>query len=491
MAQFSILVRIHDPAPSNLVHLIESLDAQTLPDWELVLVVSQFRHGDRQLVADLTAGHPKIRVEVRPDDEPLAQSCNALLATLGTWVGFMDQDDWLDPSTLSRIESARLLNSYARVIYTDEENRNAFDHASLRFDKGDLNPARLELQEYIRDLAMLHVGWLMEAGGFDRLASDRPSHDFYLRTLETLGKDAFQNVPFRLYFRRRSYLTANLAPRRRPYMVDYDLHAVRQHFARCHIPATVEQLNGTLEVEYQFAHYPSVLAIVSVDDNTAQGVATLLAMKNLGPRYPRLEVQALYRGTDPASIQEYTTACAGLKFKLNISTDSAPVALNQVALRAETDLLLFLEGRPLSEKWLHHLVHQTQLPDIVATGPRLISPLRITQPGVFGYKYEGWDWNSRGRFNILSIPHQVSALSPACLLVDTRVFQTFVGFDPNYPTLYGMKLTMQLSTNGHGVTSIPGAQVLVQEQEVPVQERERFTDAWAGWKDPYRLHQSL
>lgn len=488
MSKFSILVQVQDPLLPAFQRMLDSVQAQTFTDWELVLVVSQQAQADRLLLADLAAINPQLRVEVRNTDELLAWSCNALLPTLGTWTGFLGQHDCLTPTALAEINATLQTHTSARVIYTDEEARNIWDLISLRTQKGAVDGMRLCTQEYLRDLAMFQTAWLQTLGGFDPLASDRPTHDLYLRTLEQLGPSAFHYIPQRLYQRFRNYLTPSTDPRRKPHMVDYDLHAVRQHFARCELPATADQVNGTVELAFSFDRTPSVHAILVVGDDTVAGIR---AIKSLGivPVYQPLTIQVLFHGSTDEASDTYETVCAGERYRYRrISGDLVP-ALNQEGRHTDSDFVLFLQGAAINPFWLQRLVDYAQLPGIGATGARTLSPKRLTQPGVLGWKYEGWDWNSRGRFNQLSVPHQVAAVSPTCLLVDARTFTNLGGFDPSYPSLYGMDYCLRLSQANLGVVFVPGSQVHVEETSLPPAEVTQFGTEWAGWVDPYGLHQ--
>ena len=486
MTMFSILVQVRDPIVGALRALVASLEAQTFPDWELVLTVDRLQQQDRLLLADLAAEHPKLRIELRKTEELLAWACNDLLPDLGTWVGFMEQHDRLAPTALAAIAAGIAGTPSARIVYTDEEARDVFEHVSLRHSKGAINPLRLRHQEYLTQLAVIQTAWLSSAGGFDRLASDRPTHDLYLRALESLGPSAFLNIPERLYWRRRDYLAPKPPIRRQPHMVDYDLHAVKQHLTRKGILASVTQGHGTLDIEYAPTGCPSVTVVAIVTDQTGPAIAMLRQLDSQ-PQYQPLTVRVLYTGTNPTIAADYRDFCAGLRFRFRQVTEELVPALNQEAATADCDLLLFLQGTPINPRWLHRMVDHAQIPGITTVGARTMSPLRLTQPGVLGWKYEGWDWNSRGRFNLLTVPHEIAAVSPTCLLTDLRRFLALGGFNPNYPTLYGHDYCLRAGTTAW----VPGSQVHVTETVIPAAEAEVFSQAWAGWIDPFGVHQSL
>lgn len=488
--QTSVLVRIQNPTRLLLQRMLASVLAQTVTDWELVLVVSSNSSRDLAEAKALAKGHATVRVEVRPEGELLAWSCNALLDSLGDWVAFLGQHDQLTPDALEAMATVIADQPGARVIYSDEESLGTWGQVTLQSTKGSPDPIRLRSQEYLQDLALIQKSWLITAGGFDRLASDCPTHDLYLRLLETVGTGGFAHTPARLYRRHRNMLARDWSdPRASPYLPRYDLDAVRRHYERSGIRAKIKQLNGTLDTDFPIDQLPTVTVVLVLGDDLVQGKARLAALGQ-APVYQPANVQALYAGESEYTHRRYVELCKGLRYPFKQITGSLPAALNQEASAADTDLVVFLQGTPLSPGWLSRLVALTHLPGIAAAGGMLLTPVRLTEPGCPGALLEGSPWNIRGNSNQITVMHSVSVLSPSTLLVDTRKFLEIGGFDPDLPTLYGMDFTMRLVRAGYGCARSPRVQVHVGTDAAPEpEELEQLRTAWTGWGDPYGLHQ--
>lgn len=491
MPKFSILVRLQQATPTLFRTMVASLKAQTVTDWQLVCVVGKGQHLDRLLAEDEALTEPRIEVIERPVDELLAWSANQLLDQLGDWTGFIGQYDQLIPHALELMDAGITANAAAKVIYSDEESFNRGDHTSMRFQKGQLNPVRLRYQEYLRDFVLIQTAHLASRNGFSLMASDWPTHNLYLETLEEFGASAFVNIPERLYRRYRNHLEKASDIRFEPHMVGFDLYAIKAHLARCQIPAFVRQVNGTPDIEYRFEHRPHVTAFVVIGDDVVAGMEILHRMADT-PQYRPLTVKVVHQGLSwPAEI-DYREVCRALGFTyVERFQGNLAERLNQLVLLADTELVLFLQGMPISPKWLHKLVDHAMLPGAGAVGARTMTPVRLHQPGIPGYRYEGWDWNTRGQFNLLQVPHQTSAVSPACLLVDTRKFLEAGSFDDTLPTLYGMDFCLRLDQAGMTNVAVPDVHVMVSETAIPALELEALQQAWSGWNDPFRLHQSL
>lgn len=492
MAQFSLIVKIRDPKPELLQAMVDSLLGQTWVDWQLLCLVDPTRPLDRELVADLTAGDERIQMELRPDAELAAWGCNALLPQLGTWIGFLGQYDQLDPAALAQINTAWLNQPAAQVVFTDEESHSHWGQVSLRSSKGIFDPIRLRSQEYLRNLTLIHTNLLQTLGGFDRLASDFPAHDLFLRAYEQQGIEAFCYVPQRLFWRYRDYwATRSTDPRKALHMVNYDLYAVRQHLERTGLPGTVHQVNGTCNIQYRFPNQPSVAALVLVDDDIEAGTVRLQQLQ-VWPVYAPCVVTVIDRGNSPETEATYRQLCSGLRYQYRRMSGSRPEVFNQAAATVDATLVLFLEGQPISPDWLRRLADHSKLPGVGAIGARLVTPVHLTQPGTVGYRYEGWDWNSRGQFNRLSVPHAMGVLSPRCLLLDLRRFFAMGGFDTSFPTLFGQDLCLRLNQAGLINLQVPESTVCTAaDASIDEAEQVQLALRWAGWNDPYGLHQSF
>lgn len=475
MAKYSILIPLDSPDWAHFEQTIASVRAQTFVDWQVVLLGS---------AADLTRAGILVPEAVKlllKEDEPPTWGVNRNLAQLGTWLGFLGQHDRLLPTALAELDAALQQAPAARVAYTDEECRNAFGLLSMRSRKGMFDPLRLQTQEYLRDFAVIERATLTVHGGFSQLANNSPTQEYYLRLFRAQGSGVFLYLPQRLYQRFRDH--RHSLPR-----VDHDLWAVQDHLAQQGLPATVRYLNGRLDIEYRPGTWPQVTVLIVVGDDWDAGLQRL-HRSQLTPVYPAAQFRVVHLGTDPEAEQRYRGYCSGLRLRYVRSELPLVPALNQETQTVDTDFVLFLQGNPVNTRWLHRLMAHAALPNPGAVGARCWSGTRLHFPGVLNHAYEGWDWNTAGRFDVLTVPHQAMALPSACLLVDTRRFLAMSGFNPVYPTLYAMDLCLRLDQAGFPNMWIPEAQVEVEKIVTPVTESDDFHVAWTGWVDRFGLHQ--
>jgi len=115
-------------AEATLGEAVASVRAQTLPDWELILVDDASTDGSPGLIARLAAAEPRIRPIRRATNGGAAAARNAAIAaSRGRLVAFLDADDRWYPEKLAR-QVAHLRATGAGLVFSayrriDEDGR--------------------------------------------------------------------------------------------------------------------------------------------------------------------------------------------------------------------------------------------------------------------------------------------------------------------------------------------------------------------------------
>lgn len=462
MAKFTILVQVSDAKSTTLPGLVANLESQSFTDWQLILVTNKLNLEAQQVVNDLAATRPRVDLVIAPAGDILAWVTNSVLPTLGDWVGFMAQRDRLKSNALQLISNTIDSLPAAKVVYTDEESRNQAGVISLRMVKGAINPIRLRTQEYLRGMTVVNRAWLQTLGGYDRMAIDTPSHDLYLRTLDLAGPEAFANVPTSLFQRFRNHAERVVMKDRRDILNGFDTYGITKHLERRGLPGTIRRRVGSVEIVYKPDRKPWVTLFVVNDGSDLIQEALDTAAEYFG--YRPLNVVAIPAGPDLLS-------------RLNLAIPAA-----------DTEKVCILQGLPVNPDWLFELVTHAVMPGVGAVGSRLINTVQLTQPGLLNYRFEGWDWNTRGRFNELVAPHQVSALSLHSLLLDSEAFANAGGFDTSLGDLAAMDLCLRMDAAGKTIIQVPRSIVQVATTEPPPEEAAAFWAKWPGWTCRFGLH---
>lgn len=110
-------------AAATLAETVASVAAQTLPDWEQILVDDGSTDGSRAAAARLASADPRRRLLAWDDNRGAAEARNAAIrAARGRYIAFLDADDRWHPEKLARqlaqfraTGAGLVFSAYARV----------------------------------------------------------------------------------------------------------------------------------------------------------------------------------------------------------------------------------------------------------------------------------------------------------------------------------------------------------------------------------------
>jgi len=173
---------------------------------------------------------------------------------------------------------------------------------------------------------------------------------------------------------------------------------------------------------------------------------------------------------------------------------------NLGAMESQADILVFLNNdvSMIASDWLKPMVRWAMLPDVGAVGPKLRFPNgRIQHAGVILslddlclHKYRQAPGDESGYMEELKYPHEVSAVTGACLVVERRKFNAVGGFDvENLPIeLSDIDLCLKLAAQGWTSIWTPEAELYHHEfatRGMPAVnfhrfERSNFLQRWSN-----------
>lgn len=185
-------------------------------------------------------------------------------------------------------------------------------------------------------------------------------------------------------------------------------------------------------------------------------------------------------------------------------------ALSNTGARARpSDYCLFLNNdtRVLTPDWIERLLYFASQPGIGAVGAKLLYPNGLTQHvgvalgmgGVAGHFGSGLPADAPGWTRRNLVPHEVSAVTGACLMVERSKFEAVGGFDAvNLPVdLNDVDLCLRLAARGWRTVCNPQVVLIHHQsasrggglrlQKVYEKERRHFCERWrsAIRDDPY------
>lgn len=394
----SVLVPVYNTDPAMLAALVDSLLAQTYPDWELCLFDDCSPSAATQEALRCAAGRDeRIRTARGERNQGISGSSNGAAAMAqGEWLLLLDHDDLLPPDALYRFAQV-IAAQQPDLIYGDEDKltEDGRIHTEPHF-KPDFCPDNLRSGNYICHPMAMRRTLFQQAGGFRTAFNGSQDHDLTLRCAELT--DRIVHIPRVLYHWRT--VGASVSHAQLQKCIDAAAAAVQEHMSRIGWPGTVEQQEGMLRLRYEVKGSPRITVIL-LDEG--RGTAACRA--------------ALERACDCTGVQWLTADVSRRRF----------AAMNEAVRRAEGDVLLFLDASVTVQTpdFLTELLMYAQRDDVGAVTPALWNRRGCITHGGFALGMEGaavcreqgLPRRAGGWHLLMRQSHNVSAVSGACLML--------------------------------------------------------------------------
>jgi GT2 family glycosyltransferase len=200
--KFSVVTPAHNAA-ATLAATLDSLIAQTFPEWEAIVVDDGSTDATGEIAAAYAARDARIRVvRQRQAGEGGARN-TAVGRARNEWLLFLDADDWVAPGTLARFAAAidadpALDAVHCGWIHVDPEGRRFGEHHCVLV--GDLFDALAAAAQFPVHACVVRRALVEATGGFDTTLRSCADWDMWQRIAR--GGARFGAVPEALVFYR-------------------------------------------------------------------------------------------------------------------------------------------------------------------------------------------------------------------------------------------------------------------------------------------------
>ena len=467
----SVVVPAYNTPEKYLRELLESLQHQLYPRWELCIAddASTQPHVRRMLEAAARTD-PRIKPVFRTENGHIARATNsALEVASGEFVALLDHDDLLPHDALFQIAAAIARQPTAGYLYTDEDK---IDNTGRRYDpqlKGSWSPEMAITHNYTHHLSVIRRSIIEQAGRLRPEFNGAQDIDLFLRCWELIQPEDVIHVPFIGYhWRAHAESTATRgdqkgylfeaarqgiaeAVQRRGLRAEPMLPDFAKHYALClhqlkwdavllrDNPVTiviptknrVDLLRPCLDSLARTTPREFVKIIV-VDDNS-DDEATIAYLQTL-PARTDLRCVVLPAGlpAEPlASKQKAAAATARFNYSRLVNLGTA---------QADTPLVLHLNNdvEAITPGWLEDMVGWLSIPGVGVVGAKLLYPDgTINHAGISlshedGLPHVLFEREPAEDLGFLFLPHaarNVAAVTGACLLTRTALYRQLQGFD--------------------------------------------------------------
>lgn len=443
----SVVLPVYETAPSLLREAIESVRAQSYPDWELCIAddASPSPHV-REILAEYSELDDRIRVAHRETNGHISAASNSALSmATGSHVAFLDHDDRLSRHAL--LFAARALDERpdATLVYSDEDKMDVAGYRHQPHFKSGWNPDLLLAQNYICHLAVMSRDRVVEVGGLREGYEGSQDHDLLLRVTRGASSESVVHIPKILYHWRVIDGSTAASAGAKSYSWDAGVKAVAQAAcARSNDHASVEAgaLPHTYRVRWDIPDpAPRVSLIVPTRDGL-DILSTCVDSVLSKTTYETFELVIV----DNQSVERETLAYFDEISKdprVRVIPYDRPFnfsAINNHAVReteGEVVVLLNNDVEVIEGEWLTELVSHAVRDEIGCVGAKLHYPDgRIQHGGVIlgiggvaGHAHKYYPEEHPGYFGRLHLVQNLSAVTAACLAVRRSIYEEVGGLD--------------------------------------------------------------
>lgn len=453
MPKISILVPLWNNEPEFQKEMLDSVMNQTYQNWELCLADgSDDAHSYMGEISKEYAARSNGRIVYKKleKNEGISGNTNACLAmATGEFIGLLDQDDILHPSTL--YEYVKAINEKdADYIYCDETTFKSgnIDHMLTMHFKPDYAPDNLRANNYICHFSVFKRDLLQGTELFRSQFDGSQDHDMILRLT-----DAARNVvhvPKLLYYWRCHATSVASNIEAKPYAIEAARGAVaenlRSHgFKNFQITST-RAFETIFKIRYQIIGSPRISIVIPNKDHVEDLKRCISSIEEKST-YDNYEIVVVENNSETKEIRDYYELLKDdPRVKVVTYTGSFNYsAINNFGVKETTGeyiLLLNNDTQVITVNWMEEMLMYAQREDVGAVGAKLYYGDKTIQHagvviGLGAHRTAGHTHYKQHRENLgymgrLCYAQDVTAVTGACLLVKKSLFEKVGGLDESF-----------------------------------------------------------
>lgn len=442
----SIVCPVYRPRLADFRAAVDSVLAQSYPDWELILVDDGSESKELSSCLAAYAGRDKrIRVVRRKKNGHISAATNAGIAVAkGAYVAFLDHDDVLEDVALEvMMEAAR--ETGAKMLYSDEDKIDDFGRFSDPNLKPDWNYRLMLGQNYVCHLLVVDAIALRKAGPLESKYNGAQDHELILRLSEIVPENGIHHVPEVLYHWRKAPGSTAAENSAKAYAITAGTAAVKDHLKRRGFAVEVAPLPRTtlFRVAWKLAAEPRVAIVIPFRDQTTITRECLAAIK-ADTAYRNYEVILVDNWSTTREAKNLCAEAARAKH-VRICRVEEPFnfsRLNNLACaESDADYFMFMNNDVVvrQKDWLRIMVDEALAdPRVGAVGAMLLYPNGAVQhggvtlgiaSGVADHAYVGQPAETAGFQGRALCAQELSAVTGALMLCRASAFREAGGFD--------------------------------------------------------------
>ncbi|MFZ3184682.1 MAG: glycosyltransferase [Pseudomonas sp.] len=444
----SIITPVYGVEPCYLEALIDSVERQWYPHWELIFVEDAGPNpATRAYLAGLS--DERIKVQLCEQNGGISAASNiAISMASGEYLAFLDHDDELTPDAL--YELAKAINTHdPDFIYSDEDKIDTLGNFSMPFFKPGWSPDALMSIMYTCHLGCIRRSLVNALGGLRPDFDGAQDYDLVVRLSELTQR--IHHIPKVLYHWRTLPTSTAAGLDAKPYACDASRRLKEEALTRRGLTGNVEpvaEMPGQFRVNYHPIGTPKVSIIIPSRDNAAvlRRCIDSILLKTAYSNYELVLIDNQSHTEDALAYFKEVESDPRVRLLRDPQPFNYSAINNFGAREAQGSYLLFLndDTEVLTIDWLERLLGFAQLSHLGAVGAKLLFPQDggIQHCGVLnlaagpGHAFYAAPPNAPLYFGRNILEWNWLAVTGACLMIARSKFDAVGGFDEQLPVAY-------------------------------------------------------
>lgn len=516
----SIITPVYNTPEIYLHRVIESVLRQTYPHWELCLADdgSTARHIDR-ILKKYESADRRIKVIRCPKNGGISAASNAALGlATGSYIALLDHDDELAEHALSSVARAISQNPAADMFYSDEDKLEMDERHTDPFFKPDWCPDYFLTCMYTCHLGVYRADRVRAVGGFRSEYDTAQDYDLALRVIAQLQNEErsagsmggderrIHHIPDVLYHWRKIPGSTAIDHEAKPKAAQTAIRAVQSYLEAVNRPGVVEAgpSPGLQRVRYRIQGNPKISIVIpsagrsaTIHGKETTFIGHIVRSIRAKTSYSNYEILVVDNDDMSPALQQELDHLGVVRIAYTAPFNlSSKINLGAAKADGEFVLLLNDDMEVISPDWLECMLEHAQWPEVGAVGAKLLFPDgRLQHAGVTmldgkpHHHFYGWPGHEPGYFGSHILTRNYSAVTGACLLTRTDLFQDLGGFDEEFPLNFNdIDFCLKVRDRGLRIVYTPYAQLFHFESASKTGCYAHEVDAFVKrWGDRYPL----
>lgn len=495
----SICVPLYMTPEAYLREMIDSVVAQTYPNWQLCLADGSPDENLKRVLEQYYGDERRISYRHLDENLGIAENTNkAFEMAEGEWLSLLDHDDILPPEALyetmvaagvaegkASLVKRKKTDEVIEAVYSDEDkiSEDLTEHFDPHF-KPDYNIDLLRTNNYITHLFTVRREIVERVGGFESKYNGAQDFDFIFRCTDAAKGVA--HVPRILYHWRTSAGSTAENPASKMYAYEAGKLAIEDHLKAKGLEGEVSFTRnlGFYRVKYKVKNEELISIIIPNKDQAAMLEKCIASVeKSTYKRYEVIVVENNSTETGTFAYYEKLTGCTyhadePMEGKLANGNHICVVtwkgffnysAINNFGVgftKGNYLLLLNNDIEIITEDWLEEMLGHCQREDVAAVGCKLLYPdgtiqhagVGIGLGGIANSMFVGMDSKFHGYMHRANLQLNYSAVTAACMMVKKSVFEEVGGLEEELTVAYNdIDLCLKMGAAGYRIVYTPYA----------------------------------